>query len=75
MIWDIGLAVCCIGITLVAIIATFLDHKPHKFLCGGTVIFLAGFTVIYFNIGYPIGDWSELVCTLAWLVLLFQRRR
>lgn len=74
MIWDIVIAACCIGLTIVAMIATLLDHKPHKFLCLGTVIFLIGFSVAYFALHLWLAAWSEVACTLAWLVLLLQKR-
>jgi len=75
MIWDIVIAVCCIGLTIVAIIATKLDHKPHKFLCGGTVFFLLGFTVAYGALHLWWAFVSELACTIAWTVLYFQGRK
>lgn len=75
MIWqDVVIMVCCFGFAIALIPSIRGRDKPAKSSCIMTAILLSAIGVCFATLHLWLSMASEIVCVIAWLILLFQKR-
>ena len=75
MIWqDIVIMAACFGFAFALIPSIVGKGKPARWSCGLTAFLLAVIGFCFATLQLWLSMASEIVCIIAWLILLFQRR-
>lgn len=76
MIWQDVVPIIGNVVFAVALIPSILSkHKPHRWTCAMTAAVLFAYAGTFWTITLWYWSLATLVTAIAWVILLFQRRR